>query len=81
MTRIDIDTADVDETTRNLIREVRSEIDTLFYELEKLKEATPELTTDLDVLNAQQAQIEYVLAGNNTQERWQKITNAIRDLT
>jgi hypothetical protein len=80
MSRIDIEKADVDNTTKVLITELRTEIDSLKNEIQNLKDLIPVLNVDYPALEAQQAQINYVLSGNNYEERWNKITDAIKNL-
>ena len=80
MARIDIDNADVDETTRNLIREIRTELDEVYSEIKNLRIAITESITSHYALQAQQAQIDYVLSGTDYDERWQAIETAIRNL-
>ncbi len=80
MSRTDIETADVDNTTKVLITELRSEIDALKNEIQNLKDLIPILNVDYPALEAQQAQINYVLSGNNYEERWNRITDAVNNL-
>jgi hypothetical protein len=73
MERTDIESADVDASTKLLVKELRSEIDSL-------KEMILELSSNSAVLRAQQAQLNYVLDGNNYEERWTAVQNAIENL-